>query len=71
MCMTDISKLYRVTVLAKRHKVSQQTLHSAVSTGRIASVSTGCGLPLVTEAAVKKYLANGRRGPGRPRKEQA
>ena len=49
------STLYRVTVAARLAGVPRQSLLDAVKAGTVRSVTTRCGLPLVTLEAVQHY----------------
>lgn len=57
---------YRVGMAADALNVARQTVDSAVRSGRIRSVQTACGLPLVRLADVRRFLAAPAKR-GRPR----
>lgn len=62
----ETSKLYRVAIAAAETGVNRTTLLSAIERGEIPSETTGCGLPLVTLAEVRKWAAHAgkrKRGP--------
>jgi excisionase family DNA binding protein len=59
----DARKLYRISHAAQKTGVGRSTIQAAIGRGEIDAVVTGCGLPLVTLAAVRSW-AKADRKPG-------
>lgn len=62
--MTSIHRYYRIAAAAEHFGIPYMTLWSAVQRGDIAAEYTACGLPLVTSAAVQRFVRH-RPKPGR------
>lgn len=66
--MIPITKLWRPGPLGRKHGIPPQTMHDYVSSGRVPCVRTACGLPLISEVDLLKYIKHGRPTVGQPRK---
>ena len=62
-------RIYVTTEYAsERSGLSQERLRQVAREGRISSVKPGGNMMFVSHSDVKEYLDNGRKKPGRPRK---
>ena len=55
-----INSLFRLKIAAERCKVKRTTLLSAIDRGEVPTENTGCGLPLVRLADVRKWAKKDR-----------